>query len=158
MSDEQVQPDAPKPSITVADFDQLIVDMDAAYKEQEEKKAAATEANKKVQALEGKCVGYLKELNRNNFQTKFGTPYVINNWKVKNPEDNDAKQKFFDYLRVKGGEELVLKYMTVNNNSLNSLYKTELKDAEKKGELLSIPGIGAASLHESLGWRKGKES
>ena len=146
-----------KPSVTVADFDQLVKEMGEAYEKQAEAKAASAAATAVVNRLEAKCVSYMKELGRSNFQTPFGTPYIINNWKVKNPEDNAAKQAFFGYLREKGGEELVLKYMTVNNNSLNSLYKQELKDAEAKGELLSIPGIGAASLHESLGWRKAKE-
>jgi hypothetical protein len=142
--------------VTVADFDALVEQMKVAYAEQEEKKAAATEANKKVSALEAKCVAYLDELKRDNFSTPFGTPYVIQNWKVKNPDGNEEKQAFFKYLEQKGGQELVLKYMTVNNNSLNSLYKTELKEAEARGELLSIPGLGAPSLYKSLGWRKAK--
>lgn len=146
--------DAPvtKPSVTVADFDKLVDQMRVAYDEEEAAAAVKADATKKVKGLEAQCITFLEELGRTNFQTPFGTPSIVNNWKVKNPEDNSAKKMFFDFLRERGGEELVLKYMTVNNNSLNSFYKKEAKEAEKKGELLSIPGIGAPSLHKSLRW------
>jgi len=153
---EETTPPPAQGSVTVADLDKLVEDMKAAYADQEVKKAAATEANKNVMRLESKMVAYLKELNRENYSTPWGTPYIIENWKVNNPETNEDKKAFFDFLREKGGEALVLKYMTVNNNSLNSFYKSEKKEAEKKQELLNIPGIGAPKLHESLGFRKAK--
>jgi hypothetical protein len=152
-----IAPEQPKGVVTVADFDKLVQEMKEAYADQELKKAAATEANKKVMALEAKCVAYLEDLGRGNYTTPWGTPYVIENWKVNNPDSNEDKQAFFTHLKEKGGEALVLKYMTVNNNSLNSFYKQEMKEAQKLGEILTIPGLGAPKLHKSLGFRKGKE-
>ena len=138
--------------ITVEDFDKLVEEMKTAYDVEEALRVQKAEATKKVQGLEGKCISYLEELGRTNFKTPFGTPSIVNNWKVSNPSENSDKKAFFDFLRDKGGEELQLKYMSVNNNSLNSFYKKEAEIAEKKGELLSIPGIGAPALHKSLRW------
>lgn len=142
--------------VTVADFDKLVEEMRLAYIEQEEKKAILTEINKKVNALEAKCVAYLKELKRDNFQTPWGTPYVIQNWKVKLPENDVEKRKLFDWLESQG-EQMKMKYLTVNSQSLNSLYKTMREEAIEKGEMFSLPGIAPPSLYESLGFRKGKE-
>lgn len=143
-----------KSSVTVEDFDKLVEEMKLAYDDQTKKKATLTEANLTVARLESKCVAYLKELKRDNFSTPLGTPYMIKNWKVKNPESDIEKEKFFSWLEEKGGTTMRTKYTTVNNNSLNSLYKTMRKEAEEKGEMLIIPGLDAPSLHESLGWRK----
>lgn len=145
-----------KASVTVADFDKLVEEMKLAYAEQDEKKAVLTEINKKVQGLEAKCVSYLKELKRDNFQTPWGTPYIIQNWKVKLPENDMEKGKLFAWLEETGGEQMKMKYLTVNSNSLNSLYKTMREEAVAKGEMFSIPGVAPPSLYESLGWRKAK--
>lgn len=145
-----------KPSVTVADFDALIKEMGEAYARQDAQKAIMTAINKEVMALEARCVAYLKELDRKNFSTPFGTPYVIENWKVNNPATDLDKKAFFNWLEEQGGEQMRMKYTTVNNVSLNSLYKTKRKEALERGELLVIPGLGAANLHEGLGWRKAK--
>jgi hypothetical protein len=142
-------------SVTVSDFDKLVEELKLVYDEQEQKKAALSEVTRRVEILEAKCVLYLKELKRDNFQTPWGTPYVIQRWRVKLPENDVEKKKLFGWLEEQG-EQVKMKYLTVNSNSLNSLYSTMKEEAIERGEMFSLPGIAPPSLYETLGFRKGK--
>jgi len=141
-------------TVTVEDMDKLVAELREARAEADEKDAIATEANKKVKALEGRCVAFLKELKRDNYNTPDGTIYIQKKWTVQTPKTDEDKKSFFGWLEEQG---IYWAYATVNSQSLNSLYKTKVEEATERGEMLSIPGIGAPSLYEGLGFRKGKK-
>lgn len=121
---------------------------------QEKNKAAAT-----LESLESRFLEVLVALDRKNFQSaKHGMFYITGKSSVKTPKTDEEKTAFFNYLREKGGEALVLKYMTVNSQSLNAFYKEEFDLAKERGEAMdfTIPGVGEPTIVPSLGIRKAK--
>lgn len=140
-------------TVTVEDMDKLVLELKEARADADAKDEIVKAANKKVRELEGRCVAYLKELKRDNYNTPDGTIYIQKKWTVQTPKTDDDKKSFFAWLEEKG---IFWAYATVNSQSLNSLYKQEVEAATERGEMLSVPGIGAPTLYEGLGFRKGK--
>lgn len=139
--------------VTVEDMDKLVLELREARADRDAKDEIKKAASKIVSQLEGKVVAYLKELGRENYKTPDGTVYVQKVWSVGVPKADQDKLALLDWMKEQG---IYNKYVTVNSRSLNSLYKTLVEEAEAKGELLQVPGLGAPSLRESLGLRKGK--
>lgn len=137
----------------VTELDAVVQSLGELRKEADEKKAALTEVNKKITALEDQIVKHLKDMKRDSYQTPFGTAYIIQKWNVKTPKTDEDKKAFFSWLEE---NEIFLAYATVNSQSLNALYREKMQAAKDSGELLSIPGLEAPTLYEGLGFRKGK--
>lgn len=71
---------------------------------------------------------------------------------VKTPKNNAERELFFEYLKEKGVYEDL---RTVNSQSLNAFYKSELELALGRGELdFSIPGITEVLVVPKLSLRK----
>ena len=142
-------------SVTVAELDELIKKIAEKEAEIEAQKEVLTAKNKELATLEGKCVQYLTELDRKNYDSPFGKVSIAQKWRVNLPEDDRAKRELFDHLRERG---IFDKYATVNSNSLNSLYRQDWEAAKERGEGLefSMPGIGAPKLFEALTFKASK--
>lgn len=95
-----------------------------------------------VDKIEMELKNYLTEYTALNgkFHTKYGTVSLMKRMGVKVPKGEELME-FFDYLEKRGAfEELA----TVNSNSLNSWYKSELQAREAEGNYdTNIPGLGA---------------
>jgi hypothetical protein len=71
---------------------------------------------------------------------------------VKVPKDDDAKRELFEFLKEKG---LYDDYVTVNSQSLNSLFKALNEEAAQNGILdFSIPGLEEPTISTKLSMRK----
>ena len=71
---------------------------------------------------------------------------------VKTPKTNEEKKEFFDWAESK---QLFWELVSVNSNTLNSLYKTEAEIALKSGVLdFRLPGIGAPETYTTLELKK----
>lgn len=144
-----------QPSVTVADLDELIAKIAKKEGEIEIQEDILKEKNKELATLQGKCVQYLNELNRKNYESPSGKVTIAQKWRVNLPADDNAKRALFEHLRERG---IFDKYATVNSNSLNSLYKQDWEAAKERGEGLefSMPGIGAPNLFEALSFKAAK--
>lgn len=142
-------------NLTVDDLDNFVKQIKDKRLEAEAIDTQLTTVNKEIMSLEAKAVGILKELGRKNYTSPHGTITMEQKWRVSLPSNDISKTSFFEHLRERGIFE---KYATVNYNSLNSLYLTDWKEAEKEGRGMefSMPGIEAPKLHEALKFLKGK--
>lgn len=133
--------------VTVQELDELIGQIAAKELEVEAHEAVGKSLNKALAELEGRAVSYMKELNRDSYESPHGKIKIEEKWRVNLPQTDLEKREFFDWLRSKG---IFDKYATVNSNSLNSLYMAEWKEAQKRGEgmTFSIPGVPAPKLFE----------
>lgn len=146
----------PMSEVTVAELDGLT----AQLKELEKKKDAAaqvvTDINKEIARVEGRCVQYLKDLNRTDYQSPSGKIAIKEKWRVNLPADDIAKRDLFEHLRERG---IFDKYATVNSASLNALYMSDWAEAKKRGEGMSyfMPGIEAPKLYEAPDFKPTKD-
>lgn len=142
--------------VTVKDLDGLTLQLN----ELEVKKAQAEEAvkniNKEIAKIEGRCVQYLKDLNRTDYVSPSGKIAIKQKWRVNLPADDIAKRDLFEHLRARG---IFDKFATVNSASLNSLYMSDWEEAKKRGEGMefSMPGIEAAKLYEAPDFKPAKQ-
>jgi hypothetical protein len=147
-----VQDPGPQNPITVEALDQLVDDIFAKRREIEALEEQVTALNKQKAELEGRAVGYLRALGRENYKGRSGTIGISEKWRVNLPQTDEDKQALFNWLRDRG---IFDKYATVNANSLNSLFMAEWEAAKKAGDLeFALPGIGAPKLFEGLSVRK----
>ena len=142
--------------VTVKDLDGLCKEL---LELEAKKKAAAeatTEINKEIARIEGRCVNYLKDLDREDYDSPYGKIAIKQKWRVNLPVDDMAKRELFSHLRERG---IFDKYATVNSNSLNALYMSDWEEAKKRGEgmTFTMPGIEAAKLYEAPDFKPRKE-
>jgi len=138
----------PPPGTTVQEFDMFLKNLRAKMDAADLVDAQLSEMNKEVSALKSRAAQMLEEMGRKNFKSPYGMLTRKEHWKHANPQGDVAKKLFIDWLTEKG---LFMQYVTVNNNSLNSLLKTELVNAQKLGQMDFLPpGIEAAKLHTTI--------
>lgn len=77
---------------------------------------------------------------------------IVEQSSVKVPKEIEAKKEFFKFLRDR---DLFWSHVSINSQTLNSLYKTLEKEAIKNGQLeFSVPGLEAPSTYKELRMRK----
>lgn len=142
--------------IKVEDLDELVSKIERMRHMHDEVKAEASALGNELKALEEKAVGYLKELDRTSFQTKWGTIGFSRIWSVATPKTDKDRQAFFQWMKDKG---IYDDYIGVNSQALNKLYRTEMEAAKERGDLMDfqIPGISEPTLFERFSFRKAKE-
>lgn len=78
--------------------------------------------------------------------------YKANNTSVKIPRTLEDKEKLFNFLREKG---LFEQMVSVNSQTLNSLYKSLAEEALQQGNLdFKIPGVEEPTIYTTLKLKK----
>jgi hypothetical protein len=142
------------PSVTVKDLDAHVAKIAELRKEIEASEAHTTTLNKQMMQLKAKAVACLRELNREDYKSPFGSISLKPVWTVKMPQEDRDKQNLFDWMREKG---IYDKYATVNAASLKSLILAERQAFIDQGGdplLFSVPGVEPPKMFEDLGFRK----
>lgn len=139
--------------VTVQELDALVKTIFETRIKIEEQEKVVSELNKELANLKAKGVAYLKELGRDSYKTEYGTISILERWRVGLPQTDADKAALLAHLKERG---IFDKYVTVNANSLNSLYMADWEDAKERGEGMTfgMPGIGEPKLFEDLGMRK----
>lgn len=149
--------DTPKPmdQVTVAEFEALCQALAEQRVIVDEKKEAAKAEDAKLTKLELRVLSFLKDTNRSNYKSKVGTMTLAKKRSWALPKSDEDRQAFFEFLKVEGSFDGMI---TVNSNTFNSYLKEKFEKAEAEGEssTFHIPGVGEASVFESLRFTKGK--
>jgi hypothetical protein len=153
---QELPPGAPRenPIQTIPQMDAFIQTLMEKRAAAEEIKRELTERNKEIASMETQLVAAMKQFERSNYKSKFGTVTIQQRWRVNVPTDEAQKKALFQYLKEKG---ILWRYATVQSNSLNSFYMEEWENAKQEGNGLDyeMPGVGPAKLFEQLSIRKG---
>lgn len=131
----------------VKKFNELLDSMYEKKAKQDQLKEELKQLTGELEADKRKVIEYLEEADMSKYAHPRGTVFVQNKFSTKVPKDEEAKKKLFAWLEEKG---IALQYLTVNSNSLNSLYKAEL---EASGEEFSMPGVEEPQLYQTLAMR-----
>jgi hypothetical protein len=138
--------------VTISELEELCLAIKNQREECDRIKMEAKAANEKLDELEKKMMGCLSALGKNSYKSDVGLFTVTHRISVRVPQGDD-KAAFFEWLKEKGYYD---SYVTVNSQSLNSLYRQEFEKAKAEGSLdsFSIPGIGEPTINEVLSFRK----
>lgn len=116
-------------------------------------KTYISELQHKYDSIGMEIMAHLEEFNLDSFKAHGFTFYPQEKESVRIPKDDEAKQKFFAWLKE---QELFDDIISVNSQTLNSLYKTMSEEALKAGVLeFRIPGIDEPTTYKQLRIRKG---
>lgn len=142
--------------VTVKDLDGLTAELKALETKKELAETAVKDINKEIAKIEGRCVQYLKDLDRTDYVSPSGKISIKQKWRVNLPADDIAKRDLFEHLRTRG---IFDKYATVNSASLNALFMSDWAEAKKRGEGMefSMPGIEAPKLYEAPDFKPAKQ-
>lgn len=73
---------------------------------------------------------------------------------VQTPKTPEEKTAFFKWLASNMGQDVADAYLSVNSQSLNSLYNELTEQYARRGEVLTIDGIGAPISRTKLSLTK----
>jgi len=135
--------------LTLAQLDKLLAELKQVRDEYDEKKAAATEAYKKCEALENTVIDTLTALNRKSYEAE-GVCKVTKVSKLvyRVPSNPEQKKKLFDYIKARYGDDTLLGMVGINHQTLNSWANKERDD------VVFIPGLEDPTSVDSLQVRK----
>lgn len=121
-----------------------------------EQKKICSELEDEKYKLELQLLDALKLVDKKSYRVDgLGLISRSEKYAVRVPATIEAKKEFFGFLQ-KRGEDVFLGTATVNYQTLNSFYNAEMEAAEGRNEALTIPGIEAPTLTESIAFRKEK--
>lgn len=150
--EDKIPEDAPRRTgaeVTIAEVDALLATILEKEEAKEKLSEQVTELNKEIARLEAQATQYLKDLDREKYESPLAKVKIEQKWRVNLPADEAAKKELFEHLRKRG---IFDKYATVNSNSLNSLYMADWEAAKEEGKGIEfyMPGIDAPKLFEKL--------
>ena len=85
-----------------------------------------------------------------------GTIFKQKAFSVKTPKTPEQKQQLFGWIKENKGADVLRNMLSINSNTLNSFYKSELEVAKEEGNVdFSLPGLETPEVYYKLGMRKG---
>lgn len=142
--------------LTVGELQFLVKEMFVKRTQVEDKEEEAKVLRAELETLKSKVLAYLQDNNMTSFNVDdVGQVYSSNKYQVNMPKDPDNARKLREYLL---GTEGLEGYLTVNHNSLNSLYKSKVEEALSKGASIEgvLPGVGEPQVFTTIAMKKGK--
>jgi len=141
--------------VKVKDLDDLIKTIGEQVAEIDIMSAQLTEKNKELATLEKRATDLLNILERDEYSGPFGKIKLHEMQQVATPKTWEQKEAWMNYLRERGGEELVQQYITFNSTSLKSFVNREIELREEQGDLnRAFPGIGEPTVFKKLRFKK----
>jgi len=140
--------------MNVTEFDALCTqafEQRAKIKEMEDA-LGAEEAKKK--AIERQILSLMEHFEKEKHHLKgYGLIYTESRFTVQTPKTLDDKRLLFGHLKERGiFDEMV----SVNSQTLNSYYKTEMEAAIGRGDSdYQLPGVGEPNHMKTIKFKKG---
>lgn len=143
----------PVREVSTKELDEAVKVMADARAEYDSAKAFSNEAHANYQSKLQGVMALLKEAGKTRYDVEgTGKVSVVEKLKVKMPSSPEQKAMFFSWLKTQG-DEIANHYLTLNYNSLNSLYNLEFEQSENKAEF-SLPGIDSPESTSELRFKK----
>jgi len=110
----------------------------------------------KFEALKGDVLKAMEalELDKQHLPG-LGTVYRQKNFSVETPKTIESKEALFKWISDNKGRDVLRSMISINSQTLNSFYKSELEVAKETGNIdFALPGIEAPKLYWTIGMRK----
>lgn len=139
-------------TLTVEEFENLL---DSAYSLKleaeaiDEKKKAK---EKELSELSKVIMAEFERLDKTSYVGRRSTTVCVQRPTVTLPKEPEKREAFFDFLKKR---QIFDDMVTINYQSLNAFYKTEIEQAIEEGNHeFKIPGIDEPKIHRYLTFRK----
>jgi hypothetical protein len=101
-----------------------------------------------LELAESTMMEMLTQENMKSYDSPMGKVTLAYRTSVKTPKTPEDKEAFFAYLK---NRNLYDSMISVNSQTLNSLYKAELEEATERGDMdFAIPGIKEVTINQQL--------
>jgi len=135
-------------SITIESLNQEINKLAKLREDEANASRIKKEISEELEKVENIVMEMLVEAGLPNFTSPSGKVVLAYRTSVRTPKLPEHKEMFYAYLRERG---LFDSMISVNSQTLNSLYKSELEAAKERGDAdFSIPGLTEVSLTPQL--------
>jgi hypothetical protein len=142
--------------VSTAELDQLISDYNTARADYEAQKAISNDRHERMESLKFEVIKLLQSAGKTKYEAEgIGKITLVEKLTVLTPKTLEEKQLFFGWLETKFGEDY-LAYMSINHQTLNSLYNAELKEAGENGTEFKVPGLDMPTTNTELRFSKSK--
>jgi len=145
----------PLNEVSIAELSAMVTEAFSKRREVEDLERIVKEKNASLDELKQKILSILEANNQDNFPVAgVGTVYTSQKLSVSMPKDPDKAAVLREFFVNNGMAD----YLTVNHQSLNSIYKERVEEAQRKGLPIAdvIPGLAEPSVYVTIGMRKGK--
>lgn len=141
--------------ISLAAMDAAIVAMKTKREEYSAAKKISDGLHEEQRQLEAIVVSMLEQAGKTVYVCEgIGRVKVSYEMSVQTPKTPEEKLAFFAWLTANMGQEVSDAYLTVNSQSLNSLYNELSEEWARRGEVLSIDGLGQPIARTKLSLTK----
>lgn len=138
-------------SISLSEMDAVIKELKTAKEEYSLKKKESDNAYSIVKGLEAKIILMLEKSEKTVYIAEgVARVKVSHEMSVQTPKTPEAKLAFFKWIEDNMGEDVKNAYLTVNSQSLNSLYNQLSEEYASRGEILMIDGLEEPVARTSL--------
>lgn len=135
---------------TLTGMDEMIIELRRRRTEYENAKAVSTEKHNALEEQENLVLNALRSNGRTKYQVDgAGTVYIIEKEVYRTPKTLAEKQQLYKYIQEKYGVETLTSMLSINSQTLNSW-----ANKESEAGVMSIPGLEAPTMQESIGMRK----
>jgi hypothetical protein len=137
--------------ISLAEMDEAVKLVKEKRDEYKAKKEESDDAHAELKRAEAALIAMMEKAEKEVYiVTGVGRVRVSHELSVQTPKTREEKLAFFKWLAEKKGQDVADNYMTINANSLNSLYKELNEEAAQQGEILIIDGLGEPVVRTTL--------
>ena len=119
------------------------------------KKAESDDAHRLYKAKEQELISILESLDKKSYKLDGICNVVkVEKMSVPTPKSIEDKKKFFNWIKNNYGDDGFWSYMTINSQTLNSLYNNVTKEAQELGKEVNIEGLELPTARVNLSIRK----
>lgn len=135
---------------SLQEMDALVIELRQRRTKYEAAKAESTRLYEEVKAQEKLILDTLRANGRSKYEVKgAGLVYIIEKETYRVPKVLGDKQKLYKYIQEKYGVETLTSMLSIASPTLNSW-----ANKEAEAGVMSIPGLEAPTMDESIGMRK----
>lgn len=118
-------------------------------------KKLSDEAYEHVKRAEAELILMMEKSERSVYIVEgVGRVRISHEMSVQTPKTLDEKKAFFEWLAKNKGQDVADAYMSINSQSLNSLYNELQEEAASRGEILQVDGLGEPIARTKLSLTK----
>lgn len=141
--------------VTTQELDEAVIAYKLAKEEYDKASAVSSEKNSVAEKLKQNLLDLLTAAGKSSYIVENVALISVSlKTQVTTPKTIEQKEQLFKWVENRLGREALIAYQTVNYQSLNSLYNSEMKEALEKGEEWNgIDGLEMPTVVKTLSMR-----
>lgn len=141
--------------VTTQELDEAVIAYKLAKDEYDKASAVSSEKNSDAEKKKQNLLDLLTAAGKSSYIVENVALISVSlKTQVTTPKTIEQKEQLFKWVENRLGREALIAYQTVNYQSLNSLYNSEMKEALEKGEEWNgIDGLDMPTVVKTLSMR-----